>query len=111
MPTMDFQGKQIEIDKEGYVINLDDWTIELADHMAKIEGINMTRAHWEVVNLLRGYYQQYQIAPMIKILVKEIGKVMGPEKGNMKYLMELYPDGPAKQACKIAGLPTPTGCI
>jgi TusE/DsrC/DsvC family sulfur relay protein len=111
MPTMDFQGKQIEVDQKGYVINLDDWTRELADHMAKIEGINMTEAHWEVVNLLRDYYQKYQIAPMIKILIKETGTVIGPEKGNTKYLYELYPGGPAEQACKIAGLPTPTGCI
>jgi tRNA 2-thiouridine synthesizing protein E len=48
---------------------------------------------------------------MIKILVKEIAKVMGPEKGNTKYLYELFPDGPAKQACRYAGLPKPTGCV
>ncbi len=111
MPTMDFQGKQVEIDEDGYIVNLDDWTKDLAEHIAKIEGIDMTESHWEVVNFLRDYYQKYQIAPMIKILVKEIGKVMGPEKGNTKYLYELYPGGPAKQACKIAGLPKPTGCV
>ena len=109
--TMDFQGKQIEVDKEGYVINLNDWTEELAEYMARREGINMTIAHWEVVNLLRDYYQRHHTAPMIKMLVKEMGKVMGPEKGNTKHLFELYPAGPAKQACKIAGLPTPIGCI
>ena len=111
MPTMDLQGKQIEIDKDGYIVNMDRQTKELADHIAKIEGINMTTAHWDVVNLVRDYYQKYQIAPMIKISVKEIGKVMGPEKGNTQYLFELYPAGPAKQACKIAGLPKPTRCI
>jgi len=111
MPTMDFHGKRIEIDGSGYIINVHDWTRELADHMARIEGIDMTRDHWEVVNLLRDYYQQHQIAPMIKMLIRDIRRIMGPEKGNMKYLFELYPDGPAKQACKIAGLPAPTGCI
>jgi TusE/DsrC/DsvC family sulfur relay protein len=111
MPTMDFEGKQIEIDEDGYIVNLDDWSKGLAEDIAKIEGIEMTESHWEVVNFLRDYYQKYQIAPMIKILVKEIGKVMGPEKGNTKYLYELYPGGPAKQACKIAGLPKPTGCV
>ncbi len=111
MPTMEFQGKQYEIDEDGYLVNLDDWSRELAEHIAKLEDIQMTDAHWEVVNFLRDYYQKYQIAPMIKILVKEIGKVMGPEKGNTKYLYELYPGGPAKQACKIAGLPKPTGCV
>ena len=111
MPTMDFQGKTYEVDEDGYLVNLDDWNKELAGHIATLEEIDMTEAHWEVVNFLRDYYAKYQISPMIKILVKEIGKVMGPEKGNTKYLYELYPGGPAKQACKIAGLPKPTGCV
>lgn len=111
MPMMDFQGKQIEVDDDGYIINLDDWSKELAVHLASIDEITLTDAHWEVINFLRDYYKQYQIAPMIKILVKEIGKVMGPEKGNTKYLYELYPGGPAKQACKFAGLQKPTGCV
>lgn len=111
MPMMDFQGKQIEVDDDGYIVNLDDWSKELAEFLAKKDDITLTDAHWEVINFLRDYYKQYQIAPMIKILVKEIGKVMGPEKGNTKYLYELYPGGPAKQACKFAGLQKPTGCV
>lgn len=111
MPMMDFQGKQIEVDDDGYIINLDDWSKELAVHLAGMDNITLSDAHWEVINFLRDYYKQYQIAPMIKILVKEIGKVMGPEKGNTKYLYELYPGGPAKQACKFAGLQKPTGCV
>ncbi len=111
MPTMEFKGKQIEVDDDGYIINLGDWEKDMADHLASLDGITLTPAHWEVIDFLRNYYQQYQIAPMIKILVKEIGKVMGPEKGNTKYLYELYPGGPAKQACKYAGLPKPTGCV
>jgi TusE/DsrC/DsvC family sulfur relay protein len=111
MATMDFQGKQLEVDDDGYLLNLDDWSKELAEHLAKQDGIDLSPAHWEVINFLREYYKQYQIAPMIKILVKEIGKAMGPEKGNTKYLYELYPAGPAKQACRYAGLPKPTGCV
>jgi dissimilatory sulfite reductase related protein len=111
MPHIDFGGKQYEVDEDGYLMNLDDWSKELADSIAKTEDVVMTDAHWEVVNFLRDYYQKYQIAPMIKILVKEMGKTMGPAKGNTKYLYELYPGGPAKQACKIAGLPKPTGCV
>lgn len=112
MPTIDFRGRQIEVNENGYVINVDDWTKELADHIAKMEGIDMTEAQWEVVNFLRDFYRKYEVAPLIKILLKEIGKVMGQRKGNAKYyLYELYPSGSAKQACKIAGLPTSTGCI
>jgi tRNA 2-thiouridine synthesizing protein E len=74
-------------------------------------GDYMTPEHWEVVNFLRGYYNEYQIAPAIRVLVKQMKVAFGPEKGNNKYLYELFPYGPAKQACKIAGLPKPTGCI
>ena len=111
MPLLEFAGKSVEVDEDGYLVNLDDWTKELGEHMASQDGMNLTEAHWEVINFLRDYYAKYQIAPMIKILVKEIGKVMGPEKGNTKYLYELFPDGPAKQACRYAGLPKPTGCV
>ena len=66
---------------------------------------------WEVINFLREYYQEYQIAPAVRVLTKAIGKKLGPDKGNSKYLYELFPYGPAKQACKVAGLPKPTGCV
>lgn len=111
MATMEFQGKDYEVDEEGYLTNLDDWNEDLAVHMATKEGIELTDNHWEVINFLREYYDEYQIAPMIRVLVKAIGKKLGPEKGNNKYLYELYPEGPAKQACKFAGLPKPTGCV
>ncbi len=111
MPQIEFEGKQIEVDDDGYVINLGDWSEGLAQFLADQDDIKLTDEHWEIINFLRDYYQKYQIAPMIKILVKEIGKAMGKEKGNTKYLYQLYPGGPAKQACRYAGLPKPTGCV
>ncbi|MCW5700885.1 MAG: TusE/DsrC/DsvC family sulfur relay protein [Rhodospirillales bacterium] len=104
-------GKTIEHDEEGYIVNLDDWSKDLADHIAQVEQLEMTPEHWEVVDFLRDYYEEYQIAPAIRVLTKAIGKRLGQEKGNNKYLYELFPYGPAKQACKIAGLPKPTGCV
>src|SRR4030067_1744094 len=98
-------------DKNGHLINSEDWSIVVAEYLAKEEGVAMTDAHWEVVNFLREYYEEYKIAPMIKILVKAIGKRLGPDKGNTKYLYELYPDGPARRANKIAGLPRIGGCV
>ena len=104
-------GQTLETDEEGYLVNLSDWTEEAADVIAKTEEIELTEAHWEVVNFLREYYDEYQIAPAVRVLTKAIGKKLGKEKGNSKYLYELFPYGPAKQACKIAGLPKPTGCV
>ena len=111
MPSFEFNGKSYETDEEGYLVNLSDWSTEVADYLAKCENITLTPAHWEVVNYLRKYYEEYQIAPAVRVLTKAIGKVLGPEKGNSAYLYELFPYGPAKQACKIAGLAKPTGCI
>ena len=109
--SFELNGTTYETDEDGYLANLDDWSKEVAEHLAKEEELDMTEAHWEVVDFLREYYEEYKIAPMIRILTKAIGKKLGPEKGNTKYLYELYPGGPAKQACKIAGLPKPTGCV
>lgn len=107
----EYDGKTIETDEEGYITDISLWTRELAVKIAEEENIEMDDDHWEVVNFLRNYYEEYQIAPAIRVLIKAIKKTMGPEKGNSKYLYELFPYGPAKQACKIAGLPKPTGCI
>lgn len=98
-------------DEEGYLTDIGVWNKELAEIIAKSENINLTPEHWEVIDFLREYYEEYQIAPAIRILVKEMKKKFGPEKGDQKYLYELFPYGPAKQACKIAGLPKPTGCV
>ncbi|MBI5195136.1 MAG: TusE/DsrC/DsvC family sulfur relay protein [Nitrospirae bacterium] len=111
MATLEFEGKSYDVDEEGYLSDWQNWNEGLAGHMAKLDGLDLTSAHWDVIRFLRDYFQKYQIAPMIKILVKEIGKSLGPEKGNTKYLYELYPAGPAKQACRYAGLPKPTGCV
>ena len=108
---IEVNGTTYETDEEGYLVNLADWNEEIGKVLAKGENVEMTDSHWEVVNFLRDYYNEYQIAPAVRVLTKAIGKQLGPEKGNSKYLYELFPYGPAKQACKIAGLPKPTGCI
>jgi len=100
-----------DLDEEGYITTLADWSKELAGVIAEAEDIDMNEEHWEVVNFLRDYYEEYQIAPAVRVLIKSVKKSMGPEKGNNKYMYELFPYVPAKQACKIAGLPKPTGCV
>jgi TusE/DsrC/DsvC family sulfur relay protein len=104
-------GHTIEHDEEGYITSLNDWSEELARVIAESEKIDMTDEHWAVINFLRNYYEEYQIAPAVRVLIKAIKKELGPDVGNNKYMYELFPYGPAKQACKIAGLPKPTGCV
>jgi tRNA 2-thiouridine synthesizing protein E len=109
--SFEMNGKTYETDEEGYLVNLGDWSEDIANFIAQQENVAMTPNHWEVINFLRQYYNDYQIAPAVRVLTKAIGKTLGPDKGNSKYLYELFPYGPAKQACKIAGLPKPTGCV
>jgi len=99
------------VDEEGFLVNLADWTKEIAEEMAKGDDVELSDEHWEVIDFLRDYYEEYQIAPAVRVLTKAIGKKMGKDKGNSKYLYSLFPYGPGKQGCRFAGLPKPTGCI
>jgi len=111
MPNISVGGKDVEVDEEGYLVNLGDWNEEIAKVLSDQDGLELTESHWEVIHFLREYYDEYQIAPAVRVLTKAIGKKLGKEKGNSKYLYELFPYGPAKQACRFAGLPKPTGCV
>ncbi|EIJ36273.1 TusE/DsrC/DsvC family sulfur relay protein [Thiothrix nivea] len=109
--ALEVGGKSIPLDEEGYLENLSDWTPEVAAALATAEDVTLTDEHWEILNFLREYYEEYQIAPAVRVLTKAVGKRLGADKGNSKYLYSLFPYGPGKQACKYAGLPKPTGCV
>ena len=109
--SIEVNGQTIETDEEGYLASRTDWSEDIAKEMARVDECDLNENHWEVINFLRQYYEEYQIAPAVRVLTKAIGKQLGPDKGNSKYLYELFPYGPAKQACKYAGLPQPTGCV
>jgi len=111
MASIDVAGSGVEVDEEGYLEGRSVWNEGIATEMAKIDDCELTDSHWEVIKFLREYYEEYQIAPAVRVLTKAIGKKLGADKGNSKYLYELFPYGPAKQACKYAGLPKPTGCV
>ena len=104
-------GSAIEADDEGYIVNLDEWSKELAAEIAKSEKLELTDNHWKVIDFLRNYYDEFQLAPAVRVLVKNAKKKLGAEIGNAKTLEAMFPDGAAKQGCKIAGLPKPTGCV
>ena len=108
---LEVNGKSFETDEEGYLANLSDWEEGLAIAKAEADDIELGPDHWEIINFLREYYEEYQIAPAVRVLTKAVGKKLGKDKGNSKYLYELFPYGPGKQACKFAGLPKPTGCV
>ena len=109
--ALEVGGKTLATDEEGYLEHLDDWSQEVAETMATAEDVTLSPEHWEILNFLREYYHEYQIAPAVRVLTKAVGKRLGADKGNSRYLYSLFPYGPGKQACKYAGLPKPTGCV
>ncbi len=106
---LDYQGRRIQVDADGHLVNLDDWSEGLALAIADEVGIEMTEAHWEIVNFVRDYYKQSHAVLALKPLVTEVGKRLGPGKGNTKYLYKLFSDKPTRLANKIGGLPRPVG--
>lgn len=109
--TLHLNGRAIATDPEGYLTRLEDWSPPLAELIADSEQIRLTDAHWEILELLRQFYQQFELAPAMRPLVKYTGQQLGPDKGRSIYLMQLFPPSPAKVACKIAGLPRPNNCF
>lgn len=109
--AIEVDGQTIKLDEEGYLIDLASWTPNLAIAIAASEDVELSNEHWAIINFLRDYYEEYQIAPAVRVLTKAVGKRLGKDKGNSKYLYTLFPYGPGKQACKYAGLPKPTGCV
>jgi len=116
MPSFTLNGQVYQTDKEGYLIYPGEWTEEIAEEIARIYGVTdkktpLNKNQWEIIYFLRKYYEEYKIAPMLRIMIRAITKTLGKEKGAAKYLYKLFSKEPSKNACRIAGLPKPTGCF
>jgi len=105
------EGREIPVDGEGYLKNLDDWNKLVAMQIALTEGVYLSDAHWEVIELLRDVYEEYQHTPITRVFVKLMGERISRDKGKSIYLLKLFPDTPMRKACKISGLPKPTNCL
>ena len=105
MAKSNLGGMEIEIDEDGFIQEPEKWNKEVAEDIAKTEKASpMSENHWKLVNYLREYYLKFGIAPPIRMVVKQTGI-------DLKQIYQLFPSGPAKGACKVAGLPKPTGCV
>ena len=105
MPTFTHGDVSIEVDEDGFITEPSLWNEKVAAALASTEGVDeLTEDHWKVVKYLRDYFLQFGVAPMIRKLCKQTGY-------DLKTIYKLFPSGPAKGACKVAGLPKPTGCV
>lgn len=95
---------ELKFDGDGFLTNPDIWTEDVAKEIAKADGIEMTEKHWAVVNVIRNNFIEKGNAPMVRTICKETGL-------KLKDIYELFPLGPARGACRVAGLPKPDGCV
>ena len=97
---------------EGFLEDAWAWSPDVALEIAAGDNIELTDNHWEIIGFLRKFYKQHEVSPPSnRLFVKAVREAFDEEKGNSIYLHLLFPDGPAKQATKIAGLPKPARCI
>lgn len=104
MPTKTIQGQSIEVDAEGFLTNRTQWNRQVAEGLAAELGIQLTEAHWKVLDFLRKDFEEKGAVPGMRRLNK-VGGIATKE------LYELFPDGPIKKAALIAGLPKPASCV
>ncbi len=105
MPTVEFEGQTFNIDEDGFIDSFENWNETWVKYVKQQEGIDeLNDEHWKVINVLQDYYKKNGIAPMVRVLSKLTGF-------KLKHIYELFPSGPGKGACKMAGLPKPTGCV
>jgi len=109
------QGKVIETDDEGYLLNRDDWSELVAEEMAFTQAqqdhVKLTETHWGLIHYFRDYYNECKVHPTMHKLVMTLGKQHGEhfhdEKAYEKFLYDIFPHGPVQELCKLAGLPKP----
>ena len=105
MPQVEFLEKTFTVDEDGFIDSYENWCEEWVQFVKGEEGIDeLGDEHRLVIKTLREYYEKNGIAPMVRVLSKVTGF-------KLKHIYELFPSGPGKGACKMAGLPKPTGCV
>src|SRR5512147_1102042 len=100
-------GAALAVDFEGYLVDPAQWSEQIAEELARQEGIVLSDEHWVVIRFVRDYYERHQIAPDARHAMKHLAGHKGAGKAGRNDLFVLFPYGYVKQACKIAGMRKP----
>ena len=101
----------LSLNDQGFLQDAAQWDEQVAQVLAEHEALQLTAAHWPILHFIRDYYHQYKHLPNARMFVAALRKQFGDEVGNSRYLQQLFPQGPLKYACKLAGLPKPPNCL
>lgn len=103
--TLVVEGREVLTDAEGYIQNLDEWDEAFARALAEDEGLELTDEHWDVIHFIRDFYYEHNIQPQVRTMIKHFRQKWGPERGNNRYLHDIFPrGGPQKQGNRLAGI-------
>ena len=105
METISVDGRELEFNQFGFLVDFDDWDEEVAKSLAKIDNLELTKCHWVAINFMREFYSEFQVAPSKRNLIKAVGDQIDEQGCTRKKLERLFPLGGCKQACRFAGLP------
>lgn len=99
------KGKRFSVDANGFLVNMKEWSKEWVDYVREQEGIqSITPGHEKIITFIRRYYSKHKLAPMVRTITKHTGL-------RLKEIYELFPSGPGRGACRMAGIPKPHGCV
>jgi len=108
---IEVEGKTLETDEEGFLLDPGQWNETVAAHIAQGERLELTPARWEIVRYVREHFETRGTVPEARALLKMLNERHGKEIATRKYLYELFPYGYGQQACKIAGMRMPRKLI
>lgn len=102
---VDVEGRRVAVDSEGYLIDRSQWSHAFARALAKKEGLELTPAHWQVIEFLRDYEAEHGVQAQVRVMIKAFTDLWGPERGSNHHLHDMFPrGGPQKQGNRLAGL-------
>ena len=108
--SIKFKGQHYPTDVQGFIKKRLTWSKPLGEHMARLDGIDLTDEHWEVIHYFREYYEDYNVPPPMRMVIRVFKKAFGEENANSRYLLKLFPEGATKAASKFGGMPKPKNC-
>ena len=105
MAKLEIEGRIFDVDGDGFLSDPSEWNEEVAALIAKSDGIDqLNEKHWAILRIIRDNFETHGNAPMIRKICQETGI-------KLREIYDLFPLGPARGACRVAGLPKPDGCV
>lgn len=108
---MALAGREIALDSDGHLVDPGDWSEQVADEMARLDGLELCDLRWWLIRFVRAHYDAYGMPPLMRVAVREMRRDAGREDASSRTLYRLFPDGPIREACRYGGLPPPESCI